>query len=277
MLQQETKYIVSVIISLCHIMCCGQDIINTHPQTIGAAGILSVTATDGVASVNPSTMANVKHFTTEFAYTIPFSLPELGQKNAKFVIPTKPFHITGQVTSSGDETSKYTQYGGGISHDFNHWAIGMEYYGITHTMSDNQKYTSSYSRIGLHFYPDEKWLLSVCVHNIERRVIDYEYSTFDIEPVALFALRWRANQLFAMLAEAEKRLEHDVVGKVGAAIYPTKRMDMTIGFSTRGQSLSAGIGLTGRVIGFHVGIMHHEQLGVTSGASINFTFGDREK
>lgn len=272
-----TKYTIVLMTSMFHIASSGQDIVNTHPQTIGAAGILSVSAIDGVAPFNPSLMTKVERFTAEFAYTMPFSLKELGQRNAKFVIPTKPFHITGQITVSGDETSKFTQYGGGVSHDFVHWAIGMEYYGVTHTMADNRKYTSSYSRIGIDVYPDDKWLFSVCMHNIERRDIDYEYSRFDIEPMALFGLRWRANRLFALLLEAEKRFEHDAVEKVSAAIYPTKGMDVTVGFSTRGQSLSAGIGYTARVIGFHAGIMHHEQLGITSGASINFTFGNRER
>ena len=268
------KLLITCVFSAFSIASWSQDIIVVQPINIGAAGILTVNATDGIASINPAMMSAAKGFSIEVGHTIPYALKELSQTNAKVVVPTKLINIAGQVAICGDETSRYTQFGGGFSRDFNHWALGLEYYGIIHKLTDDQKFTASFSRIGLHFYPNEKWLLSVALHNIERSQFEYKYTKTDIEPAAFIGLKWKASGYFALMLEAEKRFDHDPIGKVAAAIYPTKRFDLTVGFSTRGQSLSAGIGYSIKGLALHVAIMSHEQLGMTSGASIGYTFGE---
>lgn len=252
-----------------------QDIIVTPAEATAAAGMMSVGSTDGIYVINPSMMSQVSRAAVHISYVMPYGINELGQISGKGVVATKLANVGMQVSQSGNEDSHYTEIGGGLSRSFGKWGMGLEYHALIHTLTDNQRYTSSFSRIGVHFNPNERWLLSVAAQGIERREIDYGYTTVVLEPTCWAALKWKGSDLFSLMLEAEKRWDRDAVIKAAAAIYPIDGLDITVGFSSKGQSLSAGAGYAWRGIGIHVGVMHHEQLGVTSGASVSYNFTKR--
>lgn len=253
-------------------MAEAQDIITTTGESVGKADILAVATSDPIYSVNPSLMSGVSKGAISVSCAMPYGLSELKQISGKGVVETKLANVTMQVAQSGDKDSHYTQLGGGIARSFGLWSMGFEYYALIHTLTDNQKYSTSFSRIGLHFTPNDRWLISVALHSIEQREIDYEYTTVKMEPTCWTALKWKGSDLFSLMLEVEKRWEHDAIGKAAVAIYPIDKLEVTVGFSSKGQSLSAGVGYKWKGIGLNAGLMHHDQLGVTSAASVSYNF-----
>lgn len=262
------QIVIFVVLLIASIQIEAQEVIVKPSQVIGAANIISVTATDGIQAMNPSIMAEAEGFNATVSYTRPYNISELQQVMGKAVYETSFGNIEAQINQSGSTDSRYTEIGGGFSRKFNKWAIGMEYYAIIHKLPNNQSYTSSFSRVGLHYHPIPQWTISVFVHNVERRSLDYEYSSYALEPMASVGLRWNASRIFTFLCEAQKNWDSDAEGKVAVCIVPYKNLHATFGFSSLGSSLTAGVGYTYSNIDIHVGIAHHNQLGVTSSASI---------
>jgi len=253
----------------------GQDIITSSGESIGKADIHSVTATNPIYSINPSMMSSIKKAAISVSCVMPYGMSELKQITGKGVVETKLANIAMQVGQSGDDDSHYTHLGGGLSRSFGKWAMGLEYYALIHTLTDNHKYTSSFSRLGLSFSPNEQWLLSVALNNIEQREIEYELSSVKISPIWWTALKWKGSDMFSLMLEVEKHIDYKAICKTAIGIYPVNNLEVTVGFSSKGQSLSAGAGYKWHGIGINAGLMYHEQLGVSSGASVSYDFGNR--
>ena len=111
------------------------------------------------------------------------------------------------------------------------------------------------------------------MHSVEQREIEYESATAKIEAKAWLGLKWSASDMFAVLLETEKPWDGDAEGKIAVAVYPVNNLDVTIGFSSIGQSLSAGMGYKWQGADIHASIMHHEMLGVSLGVTVGYTLG----
>lgn len=247
----------------------GQSVISRPSQSVGAADILSVGLTDGIHPLNPSVMAEAEGFNATASYAMPYGIADLQQITGKAVYATPYCNIDAAVSKNGSSESSYTEFGGGVSRMFHNWGVGMEYHAIIHKLPNNQSYTSSYSRIGVHANPTSRWTVSLFAHNIERRKIEYEYTSVNLEPMAALGLRWKATNMFNFACEVEKGWDHDAVGKVAVCVIPHPSLNATFGFSTLGSSVSAGVGYTYRNITLHTAISHHDQLGITSAGSIS--------
>lgn len=249
-----------------------QDLIITPAESVGAAGIMSLPIDKNAASivdvVNPALMSKVAKADISASYTIPYHLSELGQMGLHGVVATKLVNISVLASRSGDDVSHFTSIGGGLSRSFGKWGMGLEYNALIHQLDDNKKYASSYSRVGLYVEPNGRWLLSVALHSIERREIEYEYSKMNIDPVVWAGIRWHGTSFFSLLLEVEKRWERDVEGKLAVVLMPIDKLSISAGFSTKGQSLSAGVGYMVKGLSLHAGVSYHDRLGVTSGASV---------
>lgn len=245
-----------------------QEIIPKPSGSVATAGILSIGGLDFLHSVNPSMNTYAKGFNLSVGYTLPYHLDDFQQIVAKgaYAFPWVTLHVN--VNKCGGSESNITIVGGGLSKSFGILGIGMEYNAIMHQLPFNETTISSFSRVGFHINPNDKWTLSVAVHNIENRQLDYEYDSFNIEPCLFAGIRWIGNDIFSLIGEVEKGWNHKPVYKASALITPCKRLSTSVGFSTLGHSLSAGVGYVGKMLLLHVGISHHEQLGVTSSASI---------
>lgn len=246
-----------------------QSVIVKPSQSIGAADIISVNTIEGIQSLNPSIMSEANGFNATASYTRPYNLTDLQQITGKMVYSTKYCNLTAQISKIGVSESNYTEIGGGLSRKFHNWGIGMEYHAIIHKLPFNQSYTSSFSRIGIHANPTKQWTISAMVHNIERRAIKYEYSTVELEPTAAIGIRWAATKIFAFVGEVQKGWDSDAIGKASVCIFPHPKVNASFGFSSLGSTISAGVGYTYNNIDIHIGISHHEQLGVSSAASVS--------
>lgn len=245
-----------------------QDAVVTPAQAVGAAGIITVTPNDGIQSVNPSLMAEVDGLNIAASYTLPYNITDIQQVMGKVVYATSLVNIAAQVSTIGSDESRYTEIGGGLSRNFGVWGMGLEYHAIIHKLPYNQKYTTGFSRIGVHMMPTSAWLISVALHNVEHSGFDYEYGSKDIEPMAALGIRWTASNYFRFMCEAQKYWDSDVVGKVAVVVTPIDRLTATVGFASLGSSISCGVGYSIGVFEMNVGISHHDKLGVTSAASV---------
>ena len=265
----KNKRIILIIIAIC--LSCNikaQDIIAKSSNNIGAAGILSIDVVDVLQSINPSIYSNAKGLNVSVSYTLPYHLTDLGQAQAKAVYSFPWATVHASVNKNGCSESSFTSFGGGLSRSFGFLGIGIEYNAIIHQMPFSERCISSFSRFGFHAKPNDKWTLAVAVHNIEKRGFEYEYYDFDIESYLFASAKWKGNSYFSLLCEVEKGWNHDANYKVATTIFPCKQLNTTIGFATLGHSLSAGIGYQNKLLMLHVGISYHEQLGVTSSASV---------
>lgn len=245
-----------------------QDLLMQSSASVGAARIMSVSAVDYLQTVNPSMNTFAKSLDIHISYTLPYHIKDLQQINAKaaYSMPWATLHTN--VGKSGSNESSYTIVGGGLSRSFGFFSIGMEYNAVIHHLPYNETHVSSFSRIGFHTVPNNKWTLSVAVHNIEKRGFSYEQYDFDIEPYFFAGAKWKGNDIFTLMCEVEKGWEHDPTYKVAMAVVPCRWLTTSIGFSTLGHSLTAGIGYINKLMTIHVGINHDEKLGVTSAASL---------
>lgn len=259
-------------ISIITIRAGAQEIVASAGESVGAAGITSVSiANKDMRSINPSLMGDVERLAVAFSYICPFGLTELTQISGKAVIATKLTNITAQISKSGNDDSHFIIIGGGLSKIYGKLGIGAEYYALIHTLWNNQHYTSSFSRFGIHFRPTKNLLLSLALHSVEQREINYETTENTIEAKAWLGLKWKASKLFSILLETEKPWNNNVEGKIALTVFPTDNLDFTLGFSSIGQSLSAGIGYTWNGANIRAGIMHHECLGTSIGTTIGYT------
>lgn len=267
------RLIVATCLCLAVIGATAQEMVVSSGESVGAAGIATVSVTNNMRSVNPSLMGEVERLAVAVSYAQPYGLSDLTQVSGKVVGATPLVNLTLQVVKSGSDDSHFTEIGGGLSRVFGKWGMGVEYYAIIHSLWNGRRYSSSFSRIGLHFKPSEKWLISVALHSVEQRDIVYETTETSIKARSWLGLKWNASSLFAVMIEAEKPWNEDMIGKLALAIYPIDKLDVTVGFSSIGQSLSAGIGYAWNGADIRVGMMHHERLGVTLGATVGYTLG----
>ncbi len=138
-------------IFLCSVSAFAQDIIGIPASAIGSGNIISASMHNDVSNVNPANMALVKNYGAMLSYTIPYFMGDFQQIQAKFVGHTEAVNIEGLISRNGNDNSAYTQFGAGISRDFRHFGIGLEYYGVLHQLPYSQHAFSSYSRFGLFF------------------------------------------------------------------------------------------------------------------------------
>lgn len=248
-----------------------QDIIPKMSGNIATAGILSVSASNPLQTVNPSMSSLTESMDFTVGYTLPYHLTDLQQIVAKGAFAFPWVTLSVNVSKSGNGGSTFSRFGGALSRKFGIVGIGMEYNAVIHQLPCDERAVSSFSCVGFHVIPNDMWTLSVAVNNVEERGFDYEYYDFDIESYLFAGVKWRANKIVTLLCEAEKEWDHDGVYKASVVVNPCKVVTASVGFSTLGQSISAGVGYCGKLFNIHVGISHHEQLGVTSSASVSMS------
>lgn len=246
----------------------GQELIVCPAASMGAGNIMSVSADDGISAVNPAQMSYARGLSVAATAAMPYSLSALKQAELRAVYGFKPVNVAASVVRSGDSNSAYTVAGGGLSRQFGMWAMGMEYYAVCHSLPYSQSFWSSFSRVGVTVVPTAQWKVSVALHNVERSAIDYEYSSFEIEPRAFMGVRWAASEYFTVMAEAEKGWNSDIVGKAALAVTPYTNLTASVGFASEGSTLSAGASYRMGMVSIAVGLAHHQQLGLSSAATV---------
>lgn len=256
-----------------------QDRILNTAQSVGAGNIKSLSVIDNSSSCidvdNPSLAGRLHGGAVNVTYILPFGMQELGQISGRMVLGTKLVNMSACVGRSGNSDSHFTTLGGGFSKKWGKWGLGFEYYALIHTMIDNRKFSTSFSRFGMFVSPVDRWLMSVAINGIEKNSMKYDDRVIEFKPIVWAGLRWHANDKFAFFTEVEKEFDAETVGKVAVAIYPVRHISATIGFETKGQTLSMGAGFNLKGFGMHVGISYHDQLGVSSGASAGCLWGGK--
>ncbi len=264
------KNAVAILLAFVCLRAAAQEVVWLPATAIGAAHIRTLSIDNGIEAMQPAQAAETKSFAACVGYTIPYTLSELGESHLRGAANLRDLAcVTIDVGRHGDEESSITTLGGGVSKRWRYFSIGMEYYALIHTLADNQKFTSSFSRVGFILTPSKEWRLSVCINNIEHRQIDYGGYEFDIDQIAAVGLKWQPAPLFSVMAEVEKNFNLDTpTGKMAVALYPIERLQLSAGFCSRGRTPTVGIGYGIRMVSLHVGFSYHQQLGSTTGALI---------
>ena len=248
-----------------------QEVVWVPATSIGAASIKSITIDNGIEALQPAQCANTEQYAVAVGYTSPFSLSDLGQTHLRAAYNIRDIVcVAADVGHHGNDDSSITTIGGGLSKKWEYFSIGLEYYAITHKLNDNQKFNSSFSRFGFIISPTKELSLSVSVNNVESRKIDYGIGgSFEIEQIALAGVKWQPSQIFSVMAEVEKNFQiDDPATKVAVALYPVDRLQMSVGFCSRGRMPTAGVGYAYKLVRLHVGFAYHQQLGSSTGALI---------
>ncbi len=247
------------------------------PRTVGfgtmaaSCWVESIRENDGMAGAeNPACMKNGGGVGLVFEAALPYNLTDLKTVEGMCEIAAKICSFRIQGFRGGNSVSAYTRFGGGLARKFGKFGCGFEYMVLVHTL-ESQRYRTSYSRVGISFEPVKEWLLALHVENVERRFLDYEYSSFRVPVVIALATRWRATDIFSLLCELEKESGTPLVGKIEAYVKPTDRLFGSVSFSSAGTQIGAKAGYKGKVFGISGGVAYHNTLGIGSRAEIVFT------
>ncbi|MBE6340856.1 MAG: hypothetical protein E7069_09000 [Bacteroidales bacterium] len=262
--------VVAILLALVCLWVQAQEVVWLPATAIGAANIRTLSINNSIETMQPAQAAETKSFAAVVGYTMPYSLSELGESHLRGAANIcNTFCLTLDVGRHGDQASSITNIGGGASKRWRYFSIGMEYYAVIHTLADNQKFTSSYSRFGFILTPNSEWRLSVCINNVEHRKIDYGGALFDIDQIAAVGAKWQPSERFSVMAEVEKNFNFDdPAGKMAVVLYPVERLQLSAGFCSQGRTPTVGVGYGIRMVSLNVGFSYHQQLGSTTGALI---------
>lgn len=252
------------------VLCLAQEMFHTSPLQIQTANIYSTSPIDeSIDAFNPSVISEITTFGTQVSCSIPYSLKELRQVNAKVAASTPVCHLQGEIFKAGDDVSSFITIGGGISRRYHKFAMGMEYRVLSHKQMDGSTYKSSFSRVGMHVCLNDEWTVAMAVQNIEGRRLKYKYLEFDIPSFVVVGVKWH-HSVFALQAEVEKNWQHDAIVKVASTIKSGKAVFGSVGISIR-QGVaqpSVGVGAQSKYIIVDASMSYHNQLGVSSGAML---------
>ncbi len=252
------------------VLCLAQEMFHTSPIQIQTANIYATSAIEeSIDAFNPSVISEISTFGAQVSCSIPYSLKELRQVDAKFAASTPVCHVQGEVFKAGDDISSFITIGGGISRRFHKFGMGMEYRVLSHRQMDGATYKSSFSRVGMHVCLNEEWTVAMAVQNIEGRKLKYKFLEIDIPSFVVMGMKWHRS-VFVLQAEVEKNWQQDAIIKVASTIKSEKAVFGSVGLCVRQGVAQPSVGVGAQTKHFLVdaSMSYHNQLGVSSGAML---------
>lgn len=260
--------IIAIAMSICTYNYA-QTIDANEAASIATAGTKGLSVAGNLCGQNPSQTANTNGLEAIIGYTCPYALKELNQNYIHAAYGNSMITIEGRIQRSGNDLSSYTTFGIAAARYFGtKWALGLRYNWLIHKLPYNESYQAGYSQFGIHYKPSDEWTVASTIQNIERNTIEYKkYATINIPTIAIFSIKWSKEDLISIYGEVEKDFDRDPIGKIALRMQTIKYITATVGVAGKPMILSAGAGFLYKKISIEVGISHHQDLGITSGAT----------
>ncbi len=227
---------------------------------------------------NTSNLAMLKGFSVGASYQMRFNMDELSSRAATLALPTALGTFGGLVFQSGYSKSSYSRYGFSYSRLFgDKVAAGLQFNYLTHQLESADRAHAFYSSLGLNFFISDNWGVGVYIQNPEQAKISYLDTDYALPTFFNAAIRWSPSEHFVFVTELEKQLEYDMIYKTGLQFNFKDRLFVRGGIKGKPIEFTFGGGFNLAGLSIDVGFAHHQQLGITSGAGLSYSFHRKQK
>ncbi|WP_430814124.1 hypothetical protein [Carboxylicivirga sp. RSCT41] len=227
---------------------------------------------------NVSNLAERKHLTVGVAYQMRFNIKELSSRAATLVAPSSYGTFSGLVFQSGYAKSNYSRYGLAYSRLFgDELKAGFQFNYVSHQIEAADRADAFYSSLGLNVDVSERFELGVFIQNPEQGSIRYHDDEYTLPSYFNTGIKYSVASHFMSVVEVEKQLEYDLVYKAALQLSFKNKLFVRGGVKGRPAELTVGGGFSGKGLMVDIGFAHHQQLGVTSGAGLSYSFKQKQK
>lgn len=222
-------------------------------------------------TLNPAHLSNVQGWFGSLHYAMPYHEKALSQSFFNLAFGNWLGALGLQAGVSGSRQSAFRRLSLSYARTFgNKVSAGMGYSVLQHKLTDS--YLSGFLVAGVEYRPDKAWCISFSVQNPEQQKITYPMAIYPIPSVVWIAARVQLHAMAALLLEWEKDFDWPEVWKSALVLTPHPRLVFTLGASGKPLRLSAGAGASWNRLHIHVGASHHQWMGITSAASLSYSW-----
>jgi len=227
---------------------------------------------------NPAGLTAVSSPGLAFTYIAPYNIHKLSNRSVNGVLPTRYGSFSFLFTQAGCSLSLLNRYGLAYAREFgDHVSASLMFNGITHKLNGTDTYGGFFSVIGIQIFPSGKVNIGFYVQNIEQSKISYPDSKVVIPVLYAAGVSWQPIKGLSLKAEMEKDQQFSPQYKFGMKYSPLEILTLRGGIKGSPVEISFGTGITWRFTTIDIGIAYHQQLGVTSGASLSFLLLKKKK
>ncbi|WP_289053339.1 hypothetical protein [Carboxylicivirga marina] len=256
-----------------------------HGQSLGYSGPVSsslayvkVFDDSHWASLNNvANQAHVKSLSVGAAYQMRFNLSELSSRAATAIVPSRFGSFSGLAMQSGFSKSNYNRYAVAYSRLFgNSISAGFQFNYMNHQMQSADRADAFYSAFGLGFKTTESIKVGVYIQNPEQSKLSYQDEAYALPTFFNGAIKYSIPHKFFAIFELEKELEYDVVYKTAIQFSFNDKLFVRGGVRGKPVEITFGGGFQLVGLSIDVGFSHHQQLGMTSGAGLAYSFKHKQ-
>jgi len=267
-----------VLLSQCFTTGISQDLNFSGPVSQSLANIRSVDQSNWAVFNNPAALSGFESLNIAGSYQTRFQLNELSSRSISTVWPNKYGVFSGAVLQSGYTKSLLSRYLISYSRGFGRSTTAfLQYNFLTHHIEGAERSDGSYSCLGIQQLVSEAVQVGVLIINPEQAEISYAGTAYSLPTLFNVGMVWTNANWVKVYVEAEKELEHDPVYKAAVELAINKRLHIRSGIKGQSIEYTFGAGVVFTNIGVDVGFLYHQQLGLTSGIGISYSFNRSKK
>jgi len=250
-----------------------QDFNTPTVPSLSTGGVRSTERSIFSVLSNPAGITEVSSPGIAVSYVAPYNLHKLSNRSVTGILPTKAGSFSFLFTQAGYLLSLINRYGFAYARKFgSHVSASLMFNGITHRLNGTDNYGGFFSVIGMQFFPSKAVNIGFVIQNIEQSKIAYPDRKVLIPVLYVAGISWQPMEELSLKAEMEKNQELKPQYKFGIEYSPLDLLTLRGGVRGNPVEISFGTGLKLKFVVLDIGISYHQQLGVTSGASLNFSF-----
>ncbi len=258
-------------------LMAAQDFNYSDASSLSLGQIKSVERNIFSIMANPAGLTEVNTPGIAFSYISPYNIHKLSNRSVTGTMPTKQGQFSLLFTQSGYSLSLLNRYGFSYARKFGkHVSAALMFNALTHKLNGTETYSGFFSVIGIQLFPSNTVDLGIYIQNIEQSKISYPDQKVLIPVLYVAGINWHPTNDLALMAEMEKDQEFDPQYKFGMQYSPVDILVVRGGVKGSPVDLSFGIGLRLTFIVIDIGISYHQQLGVTSAASLTLSLNRKK-
>lgn len=222
---------------------------------------------------NASLLAFEENISLAASYQMRFNLEELSSRSLSGIIPTKLGVFSGLVLQNGYNKSLYTRYGLSYSRSFGHSTSAFfQYNYMTHHIEATDRSQGSFSSLGLYHKISQAVQLGLFIQNPEQAKIKYQENSYPLPTLYNVGIAWVNGQSVRIIAEVEKELNYRPVYKAAIQFAFKNRLFIRSGIKGQPVEFSFGGGFLVSNLNIDVGFLYHQNLGLSSGIGLSYSF-----
>jgi len=250
-----------------------QDFSSPEAVSLSLGRIRSVQENIFSTMSNPAGVTGISSPGIAISYVSPFSLPKLSNRSITGTLPTRFGYFSLLYMQSGFTLSLLNRYGISYARKFGkHVSAALEFNGTAHKINGTDTYRGFFATAGIQIMPSDKVVLGFYIQNPEQSKISYPDQKVTIPVLYVAGVKWDPLHNLSIMAEMEKEQRFKPQYKFGLEMQPVEILFLRGGVKGNPMEISFGAGVRWEIVSLDIGISYHQQLGVTSGASLTLNW-----